>query len=306
MKPANNGIDLIIEEQNEITRAFAESNSQAFIDEIFSNTVGQVQAFAAATSVALNFTEVIGLEIADPLASANGADVIKGKATATAIAVAVANAETEVFIEAINNSAIDVVAQAQAFAEALVNVTAVGIDNNSKVTSGNGADLIVGEATSRGIGLAIANALANVEAIADDTSEVNTFTATLANANVEVNSTSIGIRGGEYDLGNGDDTIRAIATGEGVNIGVQDVLINAGRGADTFDLQSGTGVVIGGKGKDLLVLEGNKTDYTFTELTSTLGVTIQNNNTDLNVSEVESFAFAEDSGTVFDYSDLFI
>ncbi len=306
MKPANNGIDLIIEEQNEISRALAESNSQAFIDEIFSNTVGQVQAFAAATSVALNFTEVIGLEIADPLASANGADVIKGKATATAIAIAVANAETEVFIEAINNSAIDVVAQAQAFAEALVNVTAVGIDNNSKVTSGNGADLIVGEATSRGIGLAIANALANVEAIADDTSEVNTFTATLANANVEVNSTSIGIRGGEYDLGNGDDTIRAIATDEGVNIGVQDVLINGGRGADTFDLQSGTGVVIGGKGKDLLVLDGNKTDYTFTELTSTLGVTIQNNNTDLNVSEVESFAFAKDSGTVFDYSDLFI
>lgn len=306
MKPANNGSDVIIEEQNSFAEAIASASAFAFLDELFENQTDDVNVSANASAFASAFTTVVGLDNSTPITTANGADVIKGSGEAESIAKAIASAEAEAIIEAINNSNFDVSAAASAFAEAIANVTAVGIDSSSQISTGNADDLVVGEATAIGIAEALADAEASILANNDASSTVNIDTFAETVTTTDINATAIGIRGGEYDLGNGADTIRAIATGVGVNIGVQDVLIDGGKGGDTFALQSGTGEVIGGKGGDLIILEGSITDYTFTTLDLNLGVNIQNgnNNTDLFVSEVEDFKFVADSGITYQYADL--
>ncbi|MDJ0619631.1 MAG: hypothetical protein QNJ63_23305 [Calothrix sp. MO_192.B10] len=306
MKPGNNGSDIIIEEQNSFFEAVASASDVEFLEQLFDNQTVDVAVIAIAGAVATAFSTAVGLNNSTPITTANGADVIKGIGKAESIARAIASAEADAIIGAINDSNIDVSAAAIAFARAIANVAAVGIDNSSTISTGNAKDLVVGEATAIGITEVIAAASANISAFTDASSNVNFSIFTEILAIEEVNAIAIGIRGGEYDLGNGNDIIRASATGVGINIGVQDVLINGGRGNDTFELQSGTGEVIGGKGNDVLILEGSITDYTFTGLDLNLGVNIQNSNngTDLFVSEVEEFKFVADSGITYQYADL--
>ncbi|MEA5466582.1 hypothetical protein [Leptothoe sp. PORK10 BA2] len=272
MKLSNYEIDLVIEETTTTIRAFSRATSKGFFPDFFVSNVNTTQSTSTSGSV----TEAIGLAISTPLTSADGADIFQGTAEVSAITDTVAIADALAISEAMDD-AVDmrVTVLGDAFATVTGNAIAVGIDSSSTVSSGDGADLILGQAIYRGA------------------------------IGPEVNATTIGIRGGSYDLGNGNDIVRAIASGGGINIGVQDVLIDGGEGADTFELQSGTGVVIGGGGDDLLLLEGSKTDYTFTALTSSLGVSIQKNGTNLTVSDVESFQFAGDLAMTYQYTDLF-
>ncbi|MBV6626096.1 MAG: hypothetical protein KI793_24705 [Rivularia sp. (in: Bacteria)] len=306
MKPTNNGSDIIIEEQNSFAQATASASAASFLEQLFDNQTVDLPLSASADAIASASTTTIGLYNSTPIKTANGADVIKGIGKAESIARAIASAKVEAIIEAINNSNIDVSAAATAFAKAVANATAVGIDSSSTISTGNAKDIVVGEATAIGIAEAIAEASANISSINDESSTVKLDTFAEALGTAVVNAEAIGIRGGKYDLGNGSDIIRASATGVGLNMGVKDVLIDGGRGSDTFDLQSGTGEVIGGKGNDLLVLEGSMTDYTFTTLDLKLGVNIQdsNNNTDLFVSGVEEFKFVADSDITYKYADL--
>ncbi|MDJ0734062.1 MAG: hypothetical protein QNJ47_08280 [Nostocaceae cyanobacterium] len=306
MKPGNNGSDVIIQEQNSFFEAVASVNTFEFLEQLFDNQTVDVPVIATAVANASASSIAVGLNNSTPIETGNGADVIKGIGKAESIATAIASAKAEAIIAAINNSNVDVSAAAIAFAEAIANAGAVGINNSSTISTGNGDDLVVGEATAIGIAEALVEASANILPFNDASSTVtsNTFIETLAIT--EINALAIGIRGGEYNLGNGDDIIRASATGAGINIGVQDVVIYGGKGNDTFDLQSGTGEVIGGKGDDLLILEGSITDYNFSGLDLNLGVNIQNSNnsTDLFVSGVEEFKFVADSGITYEYADL--
>lgn len=136
------------------------------------------------------------------------------------------------------------------------------------------------------------------------------FAAAYANAD----TTAIGIDGGIYDLDSGPDKVFACAEGADKNMGVRDVVIYGGKGNDEFHLQSGTGDIYGGYDgdllgkngygtKDLLSLEGSKDDYIFSAISG--GVNIRNfgslNETDMNVYDVEIFAFG---GNTYTFAEL--
>jgi len=307
MKPVNNNIDVIFGEEKAAVEVNASLGLQYFFGGFFNNATEDVLVSASVGLVAAASSTAVGLELSTPVTkTGHGADVIIGVATATTTVSAIASVAVTALIEAINQSEISSTVSATAFALAIANATAVGIDGSGVISTGNGADLIVGEATANSIAEAMANASADVLTNSDGTSLIDSSVFTTLFSTTEVHATAIGIRGGEYDLGNGSDTIIARATGVGTNIGVQDVLINGGKGHDRFDLQSGTGEIIGGKGLDLLMLEGSISDYLFADLDLSLGVNIQNshNNTNLFVSEVEAFQFAADSGLTYQYADL--
>lgn len=308
MKPVNSCVDIIIGQQTSamdvetslaITFSFERFFDNATEDLFFSPSVGLIAEAS---------TAAVGLGLSTPLATGKGADVIIGVATATARVDAIASVALTGLIQALNKSNISSTVVASAFARAVANATAIGIDSTGLISTGSGNDLIVGEATANGIAEALANAAVDVVTQADGTGSLESFIFTNLLSTTEINATAIGIRGGHYDLGHGADTLIARAQGVGVNIGVQDVLINGGKGDDIFDLQSGTGEVIGGKGRDVLKLEGHLADYSFTALDMSLGVNIQNslNHTHLLVSEVEQFQFAADAGLTYHYADLFL
>lgn len=308
MKSANNGSDILIEQQNGTLNVTAQADVRFFFEGTFTNEEAEITVGIFAISEATGAITVIGLDNSTPIKTANGADVIKGISQGTAFSSAIASAGLAASITALESSNVSFEATAQVFAEAIANITAVGIDNSKKVFTGRGDDLVVGEATTIAITEAITSTFTSLDTSVDETSQVRAFIEASASALSSVNATAIGLRGGEYYLEKGDDTIRASATGEGVNIGVQDILIDGGKGDDTFHLQSGTGTVIGGKGSDLLTLEGSIADYSFTALDLSLGINIQNSNngTNLLVSEVEEFQFTGNSGIIYQYTDLSI
>jgi Ca2+-binding RTX toxin-like protein len=122
------------------------------------------------------------------------------------------------------------------------------------------------------------------------------------------NGADDGIESSTIDGGSGNDVITCNASGIG-GTGISNSTIDGGSGDDTFDLQSGTGTVMGGGDEDLLILEGLKSDYTFTQIAGvTLGVnmTRDSTSTDLTVSELELFQFASAPETTFAYADLFV
>ena len=124
--------------------------------------------------------------------------------------------------------------------------------------------------------------------------DVITGNATLSGAEIAISNSNI-------DGGSGDDVI----TGIGENVGISNSTIHGGSGNDIFDLQSGTGTVMGGRDEDLLILEGLKSDYTFTpieELDLGVNITRASTSTDLAVSEVELFQFKDDPGTILGLS----
>lgn len=109
---------------------------------------------------------------------------------------------------------------------------------------------------------------------------------------------SFGIADTTISLGKGDDEIIARGATEGVRM----VEFFGNKGDDVFDLQSGTGFVHGGQHDDLLILEGNSGDFTFTDNGGGTGNISDLNGTNLDVADIEEFQF--DNGT-FDFGDLF-
>ncbi len=306
MKPVHHGVDIIAGEHTSIVEYEASIGLTASFEARFDNLEGELFLAAAVGLIAEASSSAVGLQLMAPVFTGNGADLIIGSATASTTVSAMASVAITGLIEAINNSEITSTVVATAFARAVASATAIGIDSSGFTATGNGNDLIVGEATANGIAEAVANASADVLTHSDGTGLIDSSVFTDLLSTTDIRATAIGIRGGVYDLGKGDDRIIARAAGVGVNIGVQDVLINGGKGRDIFDLQSGSGAVIGGKDQDLLILEGSKADYTFIELEVSLGVNILNrsNNTNLLVSEVEKFKFAADGDLIHPYADL--
>ncbi len=101
--------------------------------------------------------------------------------------------------------------------------------------------------------------------------------------------------------GSGDDTIIA----RGASVGVEDVFIEGAAGNDTFDLENGTGSVNGGVGSgDLLILDGDKSDYTFTfdDAAGIGNIFSDPLGTDLFVTDIEQF---ELNGVQFSFDQLF-
>ncbi len=114
------------------------------------------------------------------------------------------------------------------------------------------------------------------------------------------NGTTIGMSLTSIFGGDGVDNI----TARGTLFGVQGASIDGKGGADTFDLQSGIATVNGGSGIDTLILEGDRSDYTFTK-----GNGFNNpdnisdaNGTDIDVEEIERFVL---NGVEFSFDDLF-
>ena len=113
---------------------------------------------------------------------------------------------------------------------------------------------------------------------------------------------SKGMVGVQITTGAGNDTI----TAGGTLLGVENIIISALGGNDTFDLQNGTGRVLGGDGTDLLILDGQKSDYAFIGLNSDLAwgeIVGSGVGTDLTVLGVENFQFSD--GT-FAFDNLFV
>ncbi len=114
---------------------------------------------------------------------------------------------------------------------------------------------------------------------------------------------SIGMDNVTIQAGIGNDVI----TAQGA-LGVQDVLINGGEGSDIFNLGSGTGTIVGGipisSEIDLLILDGQSLDYTFSGITDLNLGTIVNDDlgTNLTVFNVDEFRFSD--GT-FAFDELF-
>jgi hypothetical protein len=201
----------------------------------------------------------------------NGVDTIYGKASI--------NEQTSAFVEAFASA----YAQARGAAEeAEAEAEASDPEAADATAEASATDAFVLRRRPPRPPIVISRARADAEAVAEAVAEAET--------------TAIGIEGGVYDLGNGADVVHAVAEGADCNIGVLDVVIYGGNGADKFLLQSGTGEVIGGKGEDLLALEGENTDYMFEMDGDWLNITggiqpVECIQTDLLVKEVELFQF---------------
>ena len=118
---------------------------------------------------------------------------------------------------------------------------------------------------------------------------------------------SVGIIGGATELGTGDDVLVA----RGTQAGVIDALIDGGTGNDRFNIQDGTGLIVGGTGEDTLVLSGMSENYSVTPIDDLLEI-IQitggvDGNTDLTVGQVETLIFQDPSGSTetFNIPDFF-
>ena len=100
-------------------------------------------------------------------------------------------------------------------------------------------------------------------------------------------SGSFGIADAEVLLGDGDDYLKA----RGADGGIRHAFLDGGSGNDEFDIKNGIGTIDGGDGEDVLRLGGKMTDYTFSKLDGELDLITDGTTTDLEVQNVEFFAF---------------
>ena len=241
------------------------------------------------------------------------AKVESGEDSATANALGIFNLDSGKIQTGDGNDIIMGSAEASASGTAMVEASAIGINNGSKeVETRNGDDIIMGSADAMAEGQEGSSTVSAIGISSFNSGEIRTgdgndFVAGMATASGG-GAVSTGILNGKIDLGRGHDTLIARASGTGVNLGVDNVLLDGGGGNDTFDLQNGNGTIIGGSGgQDRLILEGFKDDYAFTELASlSLGVAITNsdNLTNLTVSEVELFEFLGEPTMTYTYESV--
>ena len=155
------------------------------------------------------------------------------------------------------------------------------------ITAGAGSDTVIG---NNGMGAGIGVSIIDLGGGEDFSS--NTVIAT---------GTTTGMLSVLIFGGSGDDTIIA----SGASVGVEDVFFEGAAGNDTFDLENGTGSVNGGVGSgDLLILDGDKSDYTFTfdDATGIGNIFSDPLGTDLFVTDIEQF---ELNGVQFSFDQLF-
>ncbi len=143
-------------------------------------------------------------------------------------------------------------------------------------------DRIIGRNTSAG-GAGIFRS--NIDAGGDDDLVIGLATG----------ADGVGIVGGLIELGSGNDTLIA----RGAEAGVQDVDIDGGGGDDRFNIDSGTGFIVGGTGDDELILDGESVEYEIMPIDDLFEI-IQitggpNDNTDLFVEKVELITFDDGS-----------
>lgn len=295
--------DVIIEETTGTLSAIADSEAvaEAIVD-ISGNTEGVAIAVADSSTFSASSLKLVGLDNQDTIDTGVGKDTVTGTASGEASVSAMATATATSIAIAADTSSATAISSATAVAEAVADLTVVGIENLGIINTGKGDDIVTGEATASSVTETFTETIALTLASTEN-GEATAIAEAVALATSEATSTTIGINGGEIHLGRGDDTVNAVATGGETNIGVQNVLIFGGKGDDTFNLQNGTGTIDGGKGDDLLILEGLYIDYTFDESGIVYGVRITNdgNNTNLIVHEVENFRFTEDPETNITY-----
>ena len=295
--------DVIIEETTGTLSAKADSEAvaEAIVD-ISGNTEGIAIAVAESSSFSASSLKLVGLENQDTIDTGVGKDTVTGAASGEASVSAMATATATSIAISADTSSATAISSATAVAEAVADLTVVGIENLGIINTGKGDDIVTGEATASSATETFTETITLALASAEN-GEATAIADAVALATSEATSTTIGINGGEIHLGRGDDIVNAVATGGETNIGVQNVLIFGGKGDDTFNLQNGTGTIDGGKGDDLLILEGLYIDYTFDESGIVYGVRITNdgNNTNLIVHEVENFRFTEDPETNIAY-----
>lgn len=298
--------NVIIEETTGTLSAKAESEAvaEAIVD-ISGNTEGFAIAVAISSSISVSSLKLVGLDNQDTIDTGVGKDTVTGIASGEASVSAMATATATSIAISADTSSATAISSATAVAEAVADLTVVGIENLGIINTGNGDDIVTGKATASSVAESFTETISLALASAEN-GEATAIAEAVALATSEATSTTIGINGGEFYLGNGDDTINAVATGGETNIGVQNVLIFGGKGDDTFNLQNGTGDIFGGNGEDLLILQGHFIDYHFESLDLKFGLNITNNDngTDLMVSEVEGFQFTEDPGITYDLYSL--
>lgn len=293
--------DVIIKETT--GRLEVKANSQA-VAQTIALMSGNAEGIAIAVAYAASFEAasltLIGLENQEVLHTGKGADTITGIASGQADASAVATATATAIAIADDTSSATAISSAAAVAEAIANITVVGIENLGKIVTGEGDDIVTGDASAVSVAKTYAETLTLAYA-SSGSGEAKALAEAVAFATAQASASAIGIRGGEFRLGAGDDIINAIATGDGTNIGVQDVAIYGESGNDTFILINGTGDVVGGEDNDLLILEGHFNDYNFVPLDFVYGFNIINDalDTTLRVSEVEKIHFTYDLGMTY-------
>ncbi len=146
-----------------------------------------------------------------------------------------------------------------------------------------------------------------------------------------INADGVGILSSAIDAGAGNDTITGAGTGDngigmvdtgvyggegddlfvasGTNSGIQGTALVGGAGNDIFNVQRGTGVIVGELGTDRLVLEGSRADYTFTpidEIETVIRVDGVSNGTAIITAQLEQFQFAAEPDIIVPVDEFFI
>ncbi len=165
-------------------------------------------------------------------------------------------------------------------------------------------------ATTGGIGNATINARGGSNVVTGNNTQpfpfnngigiLNSSISSTGSLTLIANGTTIGMSLTSIFGGDGVDNI----TARGTSFGVQLVSIDGGGGGDTFDLQSGLATVDGGSGIDTLVLEGDRSDYTFTQgngFNDPDNIS-DANGTDLDIENIELFILG---GVEYTFDDLF-
>jgi hypothetical protein len=181
-------------------------------------------------------------------------------------------------------------------------IDGIGISGGA-INGGSGNDKITSTANSKGISDSKINGNSGADRITGRGS----------------GSGSTGIYNSTINGSEGNDII----TGMGAAHGISNSAINGGEGNDiieaneifysaikgnsgndTFKLKRGIGTVNGGADEDRLILEGLKSDYAFTLIEEgNLSGNITSSTTNLNVSEVELFQFADNT---LAFEELFV
>ena len=326
--------DVIVGETKGIlsVQATSQAIAEAMLN-ISDNSEGIAISVAFASSFSAGSLTLIGYENHGVIETGQQKDTIKGIASGEASAVAVASAMATAVAIVNDTASATAISSAVAVAQAIADITVVGIDNLGKIDTGDGKDIVAGEASAFAVAETFTQSLALAFASTNNNGEAIALANAVASATAQATATTIGIKDGEFHLGSGDDVVNATATGDGINIGIrnaviyggkgddsvnvvatgggvnlgiQEVLIYGDQGDDTFNLQNGTGNIFGGKGEDLLILKGHFADYKFYDTDHTFGVHITNTNngTDLFVREVENFQFTEDLSITYAYTNL--
>lgn len=148
---------------------------------------------------------------------------------------------------------------------------------------------------------------------------------------INVNANGIGIFTSAIDAGAGNDTITGAGAGDnGIGIvdtgvyggegddlfvargtasGIQGAALVGGAGDDIFDVQRGTGVIVGEVGTDRLILDGSRADYTFLpidEINTVIQVEGISNGTLILTAQLEEFQFSSEPDIVIPIDEIII